>query len=85
MQVRIFHLMNSKKKSKDAEVSMNVLRDVANEEKLEATRQAALKSKKVVRDKVKKLVKQNKLRRVDSILKHASTDEPWSTVIHVKV
>jgi hypothetical protein len=77
--------MNSKKRSKDAEVGTNSLGDVANEEELEATRQADLKSKKVVRDKVKKLVKQNKLRRVDSILKHASTDEPWSTVIHVKV
>jgi hypothetical protein len=71
--------MNSKKRSKDAEVGTNSLGDVANEEELEATRQADLKSKKVVR------VKQNKLRRVDSILKHASTDEPWSTVIHVKV
>lgn len=85
MQVRIFQLMNSKKKSKDTEVSINLLGDVANEEELEATRQADLKSKKVVRDKVRKLVKQNKLRRVDSILKHASTDEPWSTMIHVKV
>lgn len=77
--------MNSQKKSKDAEGNTNSLGDVANNEELEATRKADLKSKKVVRDKVKKLVKQNKLRRVDSILKHASTDEPWSTVIHVKV
>lgn len=84
-EVRIFQLMNSKKRSKDPEVCTNSLGDVANEEELEATRQADLKSKKVVRDKVKKLVKQNKLRRVDSILKHASTDEPWSTVIHVKL
>jgi len=76
--------MNSEKKLKDAEVNID-LGDVASEEELEATRQASLKSKKVVRDKVKRLVKQNKLRRVDSILKHASTDEPWSPVIHVKV
>ncbi|XP_024391337.1 DNA-directed RNA polymerase 1B, mitochondrial isoform X1 [Physcomitrium patens] len=84
-EVRIFQLMNSQKKSKDAEGNTNSLGDVANNEELEATRKADLKSKKVVRDKVKKLVKQNKLRRVDSILKHASTDEPWSTVIHVKL
>lgn len=77
--------MNSKKKSKDVEVNLSSLGDVANEEELEAARQADLKTKKVVRDRVKKLVKQNKLRRVDSILKLASTDEPWSTVIHVKV
>jgi hypothetical protein len=38
-----------------------------------------------MREKVKKLVKQNKLRRVDSILRHASTDEPWTAAIHVKV
>ncbi|KAG0611165.1 hypothetical protein M758_7G120400 [Ceratodon purpureus] len=84
-EVRIFQLMNSKKKSNVAEVNTNSHGDVANEEELEATRQADLKSKKVVRDKVKKLVRQNKLRRVDSILKHASTDEPWNTVIHVKL
>jgi DNA-directed RNA polymerase len=38
-----------------------------------------------MREKVKKLVKQNKLRRVDSILRHASTDEPWTAAIHVKI
>lgn len=79
MQVRIVQVMNRKRK---LEVPQG---DVVNEENLAATMLAEKKSKKVVRDKVKKLVKQNKLRRVDSILKHASTDEPWSTVVHVKV
>lgn len=84
MQVRIFQLMNQKKKKK--EVGANTeLNTLAENEKLEANRQADVKSKKVVRDKVKRLMRQNKLRRVDSILKHASTDEPWCTAVHVKV
>lgn len=84
MQVRIFQLMNQKKKKKEVGASTE-LSTVAEIEKLEASRQADVKSKKVVRDKVKRLMRQNKLRRVDSILKHASTDEPWCTAVHVKV
>lgn len=76
--------MNEKKKKKEVGASTE-LSTVAENEKREASRQADVKSKKVVRDKVKRLMRQNKLRRVDSILKHASTDEPWCTAVHVKV
>lgn len=77
MQVRILQLMKSKKKKDKIEGQY--------EEELEARRIAEVKYTNLVLEKVKKLVKQNKLRRVDRILKHASAEEPWSNVIHVKV
>lgn len=40
---------------------------------------------KMVKEKVKKLVKQQKLRLVGKLLQQANGDEPWGPAIQVKV
>lgn len=52
--------------------------------KAEAILQAELQSK-LVRNKVKKLVKHHKLKLLASILKQASSDEPWGPSVQAKV
>lgn len=40
---------------------------------------------KMTQQKVKKLVKQQKLRLVGKLVQQANSDEPWGPAIHVKV
>lgn len=85
VQVRIHQLMKKKKKHmelKTGGTERSLLSDKGDEV---ITGQNVDITSDSIREKVKKLVKQNKLRRVDSILRHASTDEPWTAAIHVKV
>lgn len=71
----------SKKKKKSGKKQEGVL--LSDEESL-ALKQADLRLK-MIQKKVKKLVKQQKLRMVGSILKQANSDEPWGPAIQVKV
>jgi len=78
--VGIYKLL-SKKKKKAGKKQKGVL---LNDEESLALKQADLELK-MVQKKVKKLVKQQKLRMVGSILKQANSDEPWGPAIQVKV
>jgi DNA-directed RNA polymerase len=84
-EVRIHELMKKKKKHMELKTGGTERSLLSSKGDEIITGQNVDITSDSIREKVKKLVKQNKLRRVDSILRHASTDEPWTAAIHVKV
>jgi hypothetical protein len=88
LQVSIFKLMNSKKKyKKKKKKDLKAAGHINTSETLlrpETTVEDEIKSTKLQK-KIQKLVKQQKLRLVGSILRQASSEEAWGPAIHAKV
>jgi DNA-directed RNA polymerase len=87
-EVSIFKLMNSKKKyKKKKKKDLKAAGHINTSETLsqpETTVEDEIKSTKLQK-KIQKLVKQQKLRLVGSILRQASSEEAWGPAIHAKV
>lgn len=94
-QVGIYKLLHAKKKGKKKGKKKNGSVGLENSDAISADETAALEADSVIeaadlklkmaKAKVKKFVKQQKLRLVGKLVQQANGDEPWGPAIQVKV